>query len=98
MRDFSGNWTGTGVISSSGDDEQMCLNAGEYMESEVVQIPVGETLYIYQNKYDVLGDDVLLRYREGTTEANCLGASWTDYTAPIYPTLGFVQVRVESTL
>ena len=98
VRTFNGNWTGDGSIVSSGDDEQICLNSGEYMESEVVQVPVNGTITIYQNKYDPTGDDVLLRYRQGASEAACLAASWTDYTVPINPSLGFVQIRVESTL
>ena len=97
VRDFAGNWSGTGSIVSSGDDEQICLSSGQYMESEVVQTFVGGTVSIYQNKYDITGDDVLLRYRHGNSEANCLAASWQDYTVP-FASLGFVQVRVESTL
>ena len=96
MRDFTGNWTGTGTINGAGDAETICLNAGEYMESEVIETGV-VTVELLQNNYDITGDDVLLRYRHGNSEANCLLAAWNDYVAP-FVSLGFVQVRLESTL
>ena len=66
------------------------------MESEVVQTGT-YTVEIYQNKYDITGDDVQLRYRHGISEAACLGAVYQDYTVP-FTSLGFVQVRVEPTI
>jgi hypothetical protein len=96
IRDFAGNWTGTGTINGAGDAETICLNSGEYMESEVVNTGA-YTVTIYQNKYDGTGDDVVLRYRHGVDEASCLSASWNNYTVP-FTSLGFVQIRVESTL
>jgi hypothetical protein len=66
------------------------------MEGEIVDTGT-YTVTIYQNKYDVSGDDVTLRYRHGATPAACLAASWNDYTVP-FTSLGYVQLRLESTL
>jgi hypothetical protein len=96
IRDFTGNWTGTGTIWGSGDAEYIHLNAGEYMESEVVNTGV-KTVELSQNLYDVSGDDVTLKYRHGASVAACLAASYTTYSAA-FLSLGYVQVRLESTL
>lgn len=96
IRDFSGNWTGTGSISGAGDAEVLELDSGEYMESEVVNTGT-DTVTLLQNEYDITGDDVTMRYRHGATEAACLIAGWNNYTVP-FVSLGYVQVRMESTL
>lgn len=95
-RAFAGNWTGTGDISSSGDGETIDINAGEYMESEVVNTGI-KTVELDQNHYDITGDTVKLEYRHGATIVDCEAAGWNDYTIP-FLSLGFVQVRIESTL
>ena len=94
-RTFAGHWTGTGAINNAGDAETLCVNAGEYMESEVVYTST-ITVELAQNVY-AAGATILLRYRHGATEAACLAAAWNNYTVP-FLSLGFVQVRVESTL
>jgi len=91
--DFSGNWTGDGAISGSGDAEIMCLYSGQYMESNVVYTGY-ETQIIAQNSYDISGDTLTIRYRHGNSAANCLLAVYSDYTVP-FVSLGYVQVRVE---
>ncbi len=96
MRDFAGNWTGTGTISGINDAEVVCLSTGEYMESEVVNTGV-QTVELLQNNYDPSGADVLLRYRHGNSEANCLAAAWNNYIGT-FVSLGYVQIRLESTL
>lgn len=93
IRDFSGNWTGTGGISGVGDAETMCIDPGEYMESEVV-ITGTVLVTLLQNTYDITGDTIKLRYRHGADEAACLAAAWQDYTVP-FTSLGYVQIRVE---
>lgn len=95
IRTFVDNWTGTGTIESSGDTERIALDSGEYMEGEVVDTGL-HTIELLQNHY-AAGDNVLLRYRHGNSEANCLAASYNNYTVP-FESLGFVQVRLESTL
>jgi hypothetical protein len=94
-RPFDGKWSGTGDVERVGDNEQIALASGEYMESEVVN--TGTNLYeIDQNVYQA-GDDVTIKFRHGATEAACLAAAYGNYTVP-FDSLGFVQIRLESTL
>ena len=94
--DFTGRWTGTGTILGSDDAERIELESGEYMESDIVNTG---TVYVevLQNNYDVLGDDVTLSYRHGATPNACAAAGWNSYTVP-FSSLGYVQVRLDSTL
>lgn len=94
-RTFADNWTGTGTIENSGDTERLALNTTEYMESEVVNTGI-HTIILIQNNY-AAGDSVLIKYRHGVDEAACLAATFNDYISP-FDSLGFVQVRVESTI
>jgi hypothetical protein len=97
VRDFQGNWTGTGEIINPGidDTERICLESGENMVSEVVATGVEDVIILY-NVY-AAGDAIDLDYRHGNTVANCLAAAWQDYTGA-FTSLGFVQVRISSTL
>ncbi len=95
VRTFASNWSGTGAIENSGDTERLALEPGEYMESEVDETDI-KTVELLQNNY-AAGDTVLMRYRHGASEVDCLAASWINYTVP-FVSLGFVQVRMESTL
>ena len=95
IRTFVSDWSGTGTISNSGDAETIDLNAGEYMVTEVVYTDTLE-VELLQNHYDPTGDDVVLKYRHGNSEENCLVASWTTYTVP-FASLGYVQLRLEAT-
>ena len=96
VRDFSGNWTGTGSIEGAGDAEIIALNAGENMVSEVVYT---DTIIceVLQNEYDPTGDDVTLEYRHGATEGACEVAGWNAYIVP-FASDGYVQIRITSTL
>lgn len=95
---FAGNWTGTGAVWVNNgfmNTERLELEAGEYMTSRVVETGT-LTMEIDYNHYSV-GDTVLLEYRHGNSEANCLAAAWNTYTVP-FMSLGYVQIRVTSTL
>jgi len=96
IRDFSGNWTGTGAIAGAGDAEQIQLQTGENMESEDWHL--GSCLYnsarLRQNIYDVLGDDVTLKYKTAATQGALAGVGWSNYVAP-FQSLGWVKVRIE---
>jgi hypothetical protein len=94
VRDFSGNWSGTGSISGSGDAEEICLSPTEYMNSEVVYTGP-YTVQLLQNNY-AAGDTIVLEYRHGATKIACEAAAWGAYVAP-FTSLGYVQVRVEAT-
>lgn len=97
VRDFSGNWTGTGTIINPGvaDTEALELNATEYMISEVVDTGAVDVSILY-NVYAV-GDAIDLDYRHGANQAACEAAGWNNYVGS-FTSLGYVQVRVTSTL
>lgn len=95
VRDFAGNWYGSGTISGSGDAEQICLEAGEYMISEIVETG-DQIIQLLQNNY-AAGDDVNMYYRTGATPEACFSAIWTTYSTP-FTSLGYVQVKLESTV
>jgi len=65
------------------------------MISEVVHTGAANVLIDY-NVY-AAGDNINLDYRHGDSPANCEAAAWNDYAAP-FESLGYVQVRVTSTL
>jgi hypothetical protein len=93
VQTFAGNWYGTGTASGSGDSEIITLQDSEYMESELVNTGV-YVVSMDQNLYGS-GDTAILLYRHGTTEENCLAASWEAYTGP-FNSLGYIQVRLEN--
>ncbi len=97
VRNFQGNWTGTGAIENPGvaDTERLALEAGEDMVSEVV-VTGATNIELDYNVYSA-GDNVTFQYRHGNTVAACEGAAWGNYTVP-FLSLGFVQVKVISTL
>ena len=97
VRNFEGNWTGTGTIENPGtaDTERLALNASEYMISELVHSGAIRVKIEY-NVYDA-GDTINLDYRHGATPEDCTSAGWNDYTGS-FESLGYLQVRVTSTL
>ena len=97
MRDFNGNWTGTGDIENPGvaDIERLALGSGENMVSEVVDTGAVDVLILY-NVY-AAGDNVDLDYRHGNSVATCQVAGWNNYVGS-FTSLGYVQVKVASTL
>ena len=97
VHDFQGNWTGTGAIENPGvaDTERLALETGEDMVSEVVHTGAVDIIILY-NVY-AAGDNINLDYRHGNTPAACVGAGWNDY-AGAFTSLGYVQVKVTSTL
>jgi len=66
------------------------------MISEVIALTCGGNVEILQNTY-AAGDTITIKYRTGVTEGACLDADWSVYSAP-FVSLGYIQVRVESTL
>jgi hypothetical protein len=95
VQPFAVNWTGTGSIENSGDNERLALSAGQSMTSNVVNTGARH-VSLGQNVYRS-GDTVTLNYRTGATEGACTSASWTAYTTP-FSSLGYVQVQVVCTL
>lgn len=65
------------------------------MVSEVVHTGAVDIIILY-NVY-AAGDNINLDYRHGNTPAACVAAGWNDYVGQ-FTSLGYVQVRVTSTL
>lgn len=53
------------------------------------------TIELDYNHY-AAGDTIVLKYRHGATEVDCLAAVYNTYTVP-FACLGYVQVMVEAT-
>ena len=66
------------------------------MESHMVNTGTVD-IVLLQNEYDPTGDDVTMKYRHGATPNACAAAAWEDYVGG-FTSLGYVQVRLESTL
>jgi hypothetical protein len=92
-RTFAQDWTGTGTIELSGDDERIALSAGQSMTSAVVSTGAVSVVLTY-NQYKA-GDTVTFEYRHGATPNACDVASWNTYTVP-FVSDGYVQVRVSA--
>jgi hypothetical protein len=92
VRTFSGNWTGNGFVSGSGNYEKLYLSSTAYMESEIVNTGAN-SIDLYQNKYSA-GDTGVLKYRSGSTVIDCQEAAWQTYSGS-FSSLGYTQVRVE---
>jgi hypothetical protein len=95
-RTFTTNWTGTGEVTYDGeenaDNEQLTLDAGEYMESEVVNTGA-VTVTLALNQY-VSGDSVTVYYKTGSG-SDLSGESYVEYTTP-FTSDGYVQVKVQA--
>ena len=96
IRDFNGNWTGTGTIVNPGvvDTERVELDSGEYMISEIVNTGAVDVEILY-NVY-AAGDAIDLDYRHGATPNACAVAAWNNYVAS-FTSAGYVQVRITGT-
>lgn len=93
VRTWSGNWTGTGTISGSGDSEYISLMPDEYLISEIVDTG-GRTIYLGRNIY-VAGGDVVTYYRTAATEVGIESATWNMYDEDLkFDSLGYVQVKL----
>jgi len=92
VKDFSGNWTGTGTISGSGDDEIVQLISGQYMESETWFVGTG-TVNILEDKYKVGEGIPIIEYKTGTTKVNCESDTWHPYIRQ-FQGQGWVKVKI----
>lgn len=98
VKDFSGNWQGTGSIQGSGDGEYLEIADGEYMEmieahylgfsASLARVSLGK--YVSSS-----GPGLTVRYKNEATKAACEGAGWTLY-ATDFTSLGWVMVRLEN--
>ena len=94
-RPFYGVWTGTGEISGVGDNQQITLNSGEYMESEMTNLGAVEIKF-ETGKYDATeGAGLVLKYKDGDSEENCDADSWHLYSGT-FVSSGYNRFRVEA--
>lgn len=91
---FGGDWTGTGSIYGTGDDERLVLGPGEYMEGPIVNVGA-VTVRLADDEYQAaLGPAVTIKYKDGASEAACDADSWNTYAAP-FVSAGYVRPRLE---
>lgn len=92
---FQGNWTGTALITGSGDAEKILFDAGENLQLASWNLGSGTAtieLDKYQSGYD---GSITVKYRTGATKAACEAAGWTTYSGS-FTSLGWVGVRLET--
>lgn len=91
---FLGHWAGIAVISGVGDAEKFDFDLAEFEESESWHIGI-HRVKIQINKY-IGGTGVpTIKYKNGSTLANCNADTWHNYVAP-FNCLGWVKVRLET--
>jgi hypothetical protein len=95
IRQFTGNWSGTGDITGDAgeDNEKLAMNAGEYMESEMVHCGIG-LVTLGVNQYDITGDAATISYKQGATPTACEADTWHVYSAP-FECAGYCMIKVE---
>jgi len=93
IRNFTGNWTGTALISGSGDAEELHFDIGEYEESETWNIGA-RRVKITLDKYASGYGTPTVEYKNGATQVACEADSWHAYTGP-FVCSGWIKVRVE---
>jgi len=92
--DFSGNWTGTGKIVSSGDNERLDVGPGQYMELiGTWKLGAGKAKML-MDKYDTGTGGLSLEYKSGATESACEADTWHSYTGK-FSQSGWVKIRVK---
>ena len=91
---FTGNWTGTGSISGSGDSEVMNFDSAEYEESETWNIGSGR-VQLTIDKYGTGSGSPIVKYKQGDSSVNCEADTWHTYTVPFLCT-GWIKIRVEA--
>lgn len=93
VRTFSGNWTGTGFATGSGNNEKLLLASSAYMESEVVKTGSNKII-IAINKY-ASGDSRSFYCRTGASASACQAAEWGDVSSSgSFASLGYAQIRI----
>lgn len=92
-RVLSGNWTGTGTITGSGDSEKIYLLPGQYMESETWNLTSMKAI-INLDKYGSGSGGITVKYKDGNSEANCEADTWHAYSIPFACT-GWIKIRIE---
>jgi hypothetical protein len=93
IRVFYLNWTGTGTVTGSGDNEKLVIQEGQQMTSEPVDTEGVVTIEVLLNVYGS-GDSVPLYYKTGNSIVNMDANSWMLYSTP-FASQGFVRLKLE---
>ena len=95
VRDFTGNITaGSGYrIVGSGDSEKVEFESGGYIELETWNLGV-MLCEITKDQYNTGSGTLTIKYKNGSTEANCDADTWNTYSVPFACT-GWIKIRVE---
>ena len=95
MRNWTGNWTGAGVITGSGDGETLAIGIGEAEESETWKFGIGIAKIIMDKYPGATGGPVpVVEYKTGNSEANCEADSWHIYNGHSFISQGWIKMRV----
>lgn len=94
IRNFTGNWSGTGYISGVNDAERLNFVAAENEESETWNIGA-HRIKIQYNKYSAGSGIPTIKYKNGATQALCEADSWHNYIGS-FVCSGWVKVRIET--
>ena len=92
-KNFQDNWTGTGSIGGSDDEEALEIESGNYMESENMQLGTGCVL-ISINKYRSGTGVPVKKYKTAGTSGDLAGAAWLAYSDQFYCE-GWAKIRLE---
>jgi hypothetical protein len=92
IRDFTGNWAGSGSIVFAGDAEKVLLYSGQEMISETWDIGFGR-VKITIDKYAAGFGAPVVQYKSGNSKANCEADIWRDYIGSFVQD-GWVKVKV----
>jgi hypothetical protein len=93
IKPYTGNWSGTGAIVGSGNDEKIRLAEGQYMEMDEPWNLTSMRAIVSLNKYGS-GDAATIKYKDGDSAANCEADDWNLYTVP-FVSSGWIMVRLE---
>ena len=83
-------------MQNSGDDERIALEAGQYMESEVIGTEGTHSVSLNINKYRS-GNVATIKYKTAATRTDPSfdsGIGWQLYSSS-FESIGYVKVRVE---
>jgi len=95
VRDWAGNWTGTGAIVGSGDNEILVIGIAEAEESETWKFGVGIAKIIMDKYPGGAGGPIpTIKYKTGNSKANCEADSWHTYNGHSFNSLGWIKVRI----
>ena len=95
-RDFNIDWSGTGNVTGSGDDEVMNMEIGQTMTSITWNLGI-MTAQVARDTYKTgTGEPVTISYKTGDTEKKCNEEDWHVYDGISFISLGWVKIKVDA--